>query len=583
MVAKRKPKRPKRPSELYPAEEYAWDIREGNIVSCAWIQLMVERYFSDRDREINDPKFKYYFDEESALSSLAFFDFLCHSKGEWAGETFLLEPWELFILWQLFGWLREEDDMRRFRTCYLEIARKNGKTTLAAGVGLYMLDGDNEAGAEVYSAATKKDQAKLSHGEAERMVKSSSFLRDHLTCHTNNIFSKDTNSLFRPLGQDNDTLDGLNTHCALVDEVHAHKTRTLWDVLETSTGSRRQPLMFAITTAGFNRETICFELHDYAQKVLEGSVDDDTFLGIIYTLDIDDIEEGWNNEDNWIKSNPNLGVSVKIDDLRRKAVKAEEVPSALNTFLRLHMNIWTESETRWIPHSTWMEGNSVPINEEELRGRRCCGGLDLSSNKDVTAFVLIFPPDPGEDKYILLPRFFIPKDNMLIRSHRDRVPYDSWFNEGFIFATPGKVVDYSFILDQIDKDTQKFDITEIAFDRWGASKIIQDLGDLGFEKEEDNKYAQRFLFSFGQGYKSMNAPMKELENLITKNQINHGGNPVLAWMASNVVVSEDPAGNVKPNKQKSIEKIDGIVAAIMALDRAIKQKPVFEIIMPSSI
>jgi phage terminase large subunit-like protein len=549
--------------KLHPALQYAKDIQSGKIVSCAWVKLAVQRHFDDLERD-----FEYIFDETAADDVLEFFSFLQHSKGEWAGQIFELEPWQIFQIYMLFGWKHKETGMRRFRTFYLEVARKNGKTTLAAGIGLYLMDGDDEPGAEIYAAATKFDQAKICHVEAERMVKSSIFLKDHLAVHVNNIFNEYTNSFFRPLGRDHDSLDGLNTHGCIIDEVHAHKTRDLWDVIETSTGARRQSLIFAITTAGFNRQTLCFELHDHTKKILEGAITDDTFLGFIYTIDE---EDDWEDESLWIKANPNLNVSVKLDDLQAKAKRAKEIPSALNSFLRLHLNVWTESETRWIPQKTWMTCAEA-CDLDSLKGQLCYGGLDLSSNKDITAFVLCFPPTPTRINYIVLCRFFIPKSNMTIRVHNDRVPYDVWERQGLLTATPGTSIDYNYIINQIGQDCKDYDLAEIAFDRWGATKIVQDLASLGFEKPEDNPHAQRFLIPFGQGYVSMNAPMKELENLVLAGKISHGGNPVLSWMASNVVVSEDPAGNIKPDKKRSIEKIDGIVAMIMALDRAIKQE-----------
>ena len=553
------------------ALKYAQDIRSGKIISCEWVKLAVQRHFNDLDRIDNDPGFPYCFDKITADNVLEFFGFLQHSKGEWAGQIFELEPWQIFHHYMLWGWKHKETNFRRFNIFYLEVARKSGKTTEAAATGLYLLDGDDEAGAEVYAVATKFDQAKLCHVEAERMVKSSVFLKDHITVHVNNIFNDDTNSFFRPLGRDHDSMDGLNTSGAIVDEIHAHKTRDAWDKIETSVGARDQSLIFAITTAGFNRQSLCFELHNHTKKILEGSVIDDNFLGFIYTIDEGD---DWEDEKNWIKANPNLGTTPKLDGnagLRPKAKRAKEIPSALNSFLRLHLNVWTESETRWIPHETWMRcAESCDLNS--LKGQPCYGGLDLSSNKDITAFVLCFPPTITREKYIALCRFFIPKSNMTIRVRNDRVHYDVWERQKLLIATPGTSIDYNYIINQIGQDIKDYDLAEIAFDRWGATKIVRDLKDLGFEKPEDNPHAQRFLIPFGQGFKSMNSPMKELENLTLAQKISHGGNPVLAWMASNVVVEENPAGFIKPNKQRSIEKIDGIIALIMALDRALKQE-----------
>ena len=556
----------RRPPRLKAAECYAWDIRQGKITACEWVKLAVKRYFNDL-KAAETKKFPYYFDRDAAISAIKFFDFLRHSKGEWAGQVFRFEDWESFIVWNLFGWRNKKTGFRRFRTSFLEVARKNGKTTLAAGIGNYMFDGDGEQGSEVYAFANKLDQAKIVHSEASRMIKSSPMLRNRIGIHVNNLHNLETNSKFEPLGRDYSSMDGLNTHCGIGDEVHAMKTREIYDIIDTSTGARTQSLIFLITTAGFNKQSICFELHDYTQKILECTIIDDEFFGIIYTLDEGD---DWQDEKNWIKSNPNIGISAKWDDLRRKAKRAVSVPSAMNSFLRLHLNIWTESETRWISADVW-NACDYPVEPDGLRGRELYGGLDLSSNKDLSAFALVCPPLTADDRYQVIMRFWIPQDNIVERVRRDRVPYDVWVRLGYITATAGNVIDYKEILHEIDELAQKYDIREIAFDRWGATKVIQDLQDMGFEKPADNKGAARHLIDFGQGYKSMSPPTKELENLILQKKIAHGGNPVLAWMASNVVIQEDPAGNIKPDKAKSTEKIDGVVALVMALDRALKE------------
>jgi len=435
----------------------------------------------------------------------------------------------------------------------LEVASKNGKTTTAAGVGLYLMLADNEPGAEIYTAATKRDQARIAHSEATRMVKSSPHLRRVIRVVKDNLHIVDTASKFEPVGRDADSLDGLNIHGAIVDEVHAHKTREMWDILETATGARRQPMMFAITTAGFDRKSLCYELHEYTEKVLDGVVKDDSFFGLVYTLDEGD---DWNDETVWVKANPNLGVSVKVDDLQRKAAKAREMPSALNAFLRLHMNIWTQAETRWIDPEKWTACGE-PVDADGLRGRICYGGLDLSSTTDITALVLVFPPEQEGDPYRALCRFWIPEDAMHERSRRDRVPYEAWVRQGYITATPGNVVDYEYIFEQVDQDAQRYDIKEIAFDRWGAARVSQVLTEQGME-----------MVQFGQGFASMNAPMKELEKLILARDIAHGGNPVLSWMAHNLVARQDPAGNLKPDKEATTETIAGMVALLMGLDRA---------------
>jgi phage terminase large subunit-like protein len=532
---------------------YIDDVLNGRRTCGRWEQAMVRRHIDDlehgADRGLR-------FDERLAARACAFFPrFLRHSKGEWAGYPLHLEPWQQFIIWSLFGWLRD-DGARRFRTAYMEVARKNGKTTLAAGIGLYLLDADGEPGAEVYTAATKRDQARIAHGEATRMVKASPLLRRRIRVYRDNLHVVETASKFEPLGRDADSMDGLNVHGAIVDEIHAHRTRDVWDVLDTATGSRRQPLIVGITTAGFDRQSLCWELHEYTEKVLDGALQDDSWFGAIYA--IDDADNDPFDESIWPKANPNLGVSVKLDDMRRLAMKAREMPSALNSFLRLRLNRWTQAESSWINMDVWRE-NAAPVDADALKGRTCYGGLDLSSTTDITAFVLVFPPTGAGDRYHVLCRFWIPEDSMRERSLRDRVPYDAWVRDGYITATPGNVIDYDYVLAQIDEDAQRYDIAEIAFDRWGATRIVQDLEDAGMA-----------VVQFGQGFSSMSSPTKELERLLLARKLAHGGNPVLSWMAGNVVVREDPAGNIKPDKGRSSEKIDGIVALIMALDRALR-------------
>lgn len=540
----------------YLYQQYIDDVLSGRQVTGKWARLAVQRHVRDlasaQERGLR-------FDHRAAQHIIDFFGFLRHSKGEWAGRPVTLEPWQQFVLGSLFGWKRA-DGTRRFRTGYLEISRKNGKSTLAAGVGLYLLDADGEGGAEVYSAATKRAQAKITFDEATRMVKASPFLRRRITTVRDNLHIVNSASKFEPLGRDADSMDGLNIHAAIVDELHAHKNREVWDVLETATGARRQPLMFAITTAGFDRQSVCWEMHEYTQKLLDRVLEDDSFFGVIYAVDE---EDDWEVEANWVKANPNLEVSVKLDDLQRKAIKAKEMPSALNSFLRLHLDQWTQAESRWMDPDKW-RGCGHAVDGEGLRGRICYAGLDLSSTTDVAGYALVFPPQSSEDRYQVLWRFFIPDESMHIRSRRDRVPYEAWVRQGFMTATPGNVIDFDFILAALDEDAQRYDIQEVAFDRWGAAQIQTKLMEKGGED---------WLVQFGQGYQSMSPPMKELERLVLDGKLAHGGNPVALWMADNLVAREDPAGNIKPDKERSTEKIDGMVMLIMALDRATRHQP----------
>ena len=532
-------------------ERYVEDVLQERAPACKGVRLACERHLRDLE-EGGERGLR--FDERAAEKAIGFFRFLRHSKGEWAGQPLTLEPWQQFLIGVIFGWKRA-DGLRRFRTAYVEVPRKNGKSTVASGVGLYLFDADGEPGAEVYTAATKRDQARITHSEATRMVKASPFLRKRIRVFKDNLHVEGTASKFEPLGRDADSMDGLNIHGAVVDELHAHKNRDVWDVLETATGARRQPLMLGITTAGFNRASLCWELHEYTQKILNRVSEDDSFFGIIFTIDEGD---DWWAPATWAKANPNYGLSVKPDDLERKATKAKEMPSALNSFLRLHLNVWTQAETQWLDPDVWRVCAGT-VDENGLRGRRCYGGLDLSRTTDITALVWVFPPEIEGEPYQVLRRFRIPETAMRERSRKDGVNYETWVRQGLIETTPGEVIDYSYVYAQIDEDAQRFDVVEIAFDRWGAAQVYQTLENDGLT-----------MVQMGQGFQSMSAPMKELEKLILSRQINHGGNPVLTWMADNLIAAEDGAGNLKPDKKSSTERIDGMVALIMGLDRAVR-------------
>lgn len=539
----------------FSAERYVSDVLEGKRAECRWVRLACERHRRDMETAAGRGL---WFDERAAGALVSFFErVLKHSKGEWAGQPVRLEPWQQFMLWSLFGWKQEGDGTRRFRTAYVEVPRKNGKTLLAAGVGLYLMAADGEPGAEVYSAATTREQARLSHGEAVRMVKQSAILKREVRLFKDNIHSERSFSKFEPLSSDYNSLDGLNVHGAICDELHAWSGRELWDVLETATSARRQAMMLAITTAGYDRQSLCYQFHDYAGKVLDGLVEDDSFFGLIYAPDEGD---DWEDERTWFKANPNLQVSKSLDDMRRLAGRAREMPAQLNAFLRLHLNVWTQAETRWMKPEVWAACGGE-VDEEQLAGRSCYGGLDLSTTTDISALVWVFPPAAGGDQYVVVPRFWIPEENMRLRSRNDRVPYEAWAREGLVTPTPGNVIDYAFILEQVGRDVARFGVREIAFDRWGATALVTQMQERGWSVVE-----------FGQGFASMSAPMKELEKLALSRKLNHGGNAALAWMADNVTATTDPAGNIKPDKGRSRERIDGIVALIMGLDRALRAK-----------
>ena len=539
------------PNRQHPAEKFIDGVVSGQIVSGELVRLACQRH----KRDLQEGHFRgLRFDRTRAQRVIDFFAFLRHSKGEWAGQQFVLAPWQQAMTWILFGWLRADTGFRRFRTAIVELARKQGKSTWAAGIALYMTVADGEQGCETYSVATKKEQARLVHGEAVRMVAKSPSLSKVLKRCRDNLHCLATNSKFEPLASEEDSLDGLNPHCIVADEVHAWSNRLLWDVLATAVGARRQPLMLAITTAGYDRHSVFYQQHDYSIKVLRGIVEDDTWFAWITCLDETD---DWEDEANWPKSNPNLGTTIRLDELRAAAAKAKASPAELNSFLRLRLNIWTNQHTAWMPPDKWVACSTL-VDPVALQRRPCFGGLDLSTTTDISALVLLFPPYGDDKRWSVLPSFFLPEEAIEQRSKRDRVPYDMWQRQGFFNLTPGNVIDYDYIRAKVQELASQYDIREIAFDRYNSSQIVTQLMGDGFT-----------MVPFGQGYVDMNSPVKRLMELVLTGDLAHGGNPVLRWMASNCMAATDPAGNIKLDKSKSREKIDGMVALAMALGRAI--------------
>lgn len=547
----------------FTAERYVDEVLTGKQVACRWVRLACERH--RRDLETGHER-GLYFDHAAAKVAIAFFSVLRHWKGEWGGRPIVLEPAQQFWIASLFGWKRQ-DGTRRFRTGYLEVGRKNAKTTTAAGIGLFLAFVEGEPGAEVYSAATKKEQARIVFNDAKQMVKKSPQLKRFINPLTYNLSDDVSGSKFEPLSSEYNTLDGLNVHAAIADELHAWPDADLWGVLKTGTGSRQQPVMLAITTAGVNQQGICYSQREYLTRILKGIVEDDGFWGLIYTIDTKkdwpDLEQDddWQDEANWVKANPLLGVSKKLSTMRQDALEAAAKPLELNQFLRWHLNVWTQAVTRWVNPMKWAACGVGAIDEEDLLGQRCYAGLDLSSRLDLSALVLVFPPD-GDELYRVVCRFWLPAENMLERVRRDQVPYDVWARLGYIKLTPGDVIDYAFIEAEIKALADRFELVEIGFDRWGSTQMVQNLQAIGGDE---------WVVPIGQGYASMSPPMKELERLYFDGKLAHGNNPVLNWMADNMVAISDPAGNIKPDKTKSRERIDGMVALIMGIDRAVRQ------------
>jgi phage terminase large subunit-like protein len=510
-------------------------------------------------RETRHPR-GLWFDAAAGERVVHFIERFCrHSKGEWAGRRIVLEEWQRRILRAVFGWMRA-DGTRRFRIAYVEIPRKNAKSTTAGAVGLYLLVADNEPGAEIYSSATKEDQAKIVWGAAEAMVKQSPELRRFVRPLKKNLSCGRMASKFEPLGADSDTLDGLNPHGNVVDELHAHKNRALWDVLITAMGARRQPVTLAITTAGvYDPETIGWQMHDHACKVLEGVLEDDAYFAFIAAADP---EDDWRDPATWAKANPNLGVSVKRSYMAEECDRAKTQPSFLNTFLRLHLDRWTEQVTRWITMEKWNACTGTPA---PLEGRRAFGGLDLSSKLDLSAFTLL--AEAADGCYDCFFRFWVPEELVQEREQRHLLPsYSAWVRDGLLITTPGNVIDYDFIKRDILEAARRLQLREIGYDPWNAEQIAIQLLDALNPSRAETGFQ---MVSMRQGMATLSEPSKEFEKLVVAGKLRHGGHPVMRWMVANATTRTDANGNIAPDKSVSTGKIDGVVSTILALGRAI--------------
>lgn len=498
-----------------------------------------------------------YYDKDAADYAVNFIECLSHTKGKWSGKPFELIDWQEQIIRDIFGTLKP-NGYRQFNTAYIEIPKKMGKSELAAAVALLLCCGDGEERAEVYGCAADRQQASIVFEVAADMVRMSPALskRVKILSATKRIVFQPTNSFYQVLSAEAYSKHGFNIHGVVFDELHTQPNRKLFDVMTKGSGdARTQPLYFLITTAGSDTKSICYETHQKAKDLLEGRKVDPTFYPVIYGADESD---DWTDPKVWKKANPSLGITVGIDKVKAACESAKQNPAEENTFRQLRLNQWVKQAVRWMPMDKW-DKCAFAVNEEDLLGRVCYGGLDLSSSIDITAFVLVFPPEDEDDKYVVLPYFWLPEETLNLRVNRDHVPYDVWEKQGYLKTTEGNVVHYGFIEKFIESLGEKYNIREIAFDRWGAVQMVQNLEGMGFT-----------VVPFGQGFKDMSPPTKELMKLTLEEKVAHGGHPVLRWMMDNIFIRTDPAGNIKPDKEKSTEKIDGAVATIMALDRAIR-------------
>ena len=490
----------------------------------------------------------YYFDKQAANKAIGFIETFCtHTKGELSGTALILEDWQKKIVGDLFGWKNKKTNLRRYRTAYIQIARKNGKSTLAAALALLMLYVDDEKGSEVYSAASNRQQAGIVFEIAKGMIQNNKELNSRGKIFRNSIINEGKGNFYQAISSDSKTKHGFNSNCVVYDELHTAPNRELWDALATSVGSRRQPLIITITTAGFDRQSICYELYSYAKRILNKSLKDDTFYPCVFECDIDDDIQ---DEKVWKKANPNYGISLKKKYMKIESQKAMDVPSYLNTFKRLHLNMWTDSVSVWIPNSEWMECHQE-FDYDSLDGCAAWGGLDLASTRDLSALTLVFKV---EDKFVIMPYIFVPKENAIKRSKIDGVDYLTFVRENEVIATEGDVQDYSFIRKTINDLSKKYRIQSISYDRWGASQLILDL------TNQDGVP----MSPLGQGFVSLSAPTKTFEREILAKNVIHPNNKCLNWCMSNVAIQEDASGNLKPAKNKSKEKIDPVVATICA-------------------
>ncbi len=534
---------------MTPFSTYIHAIQTNKIPSCKWVKLAVDRHL----RDLKEAKTrKIHFDEASANRAIQFFGLLKHYKGKYQGQPFTLLPWQAFFIGSLFGWKRA-DGTRRFRYAYLKVSRKNGKTTLAAGICIYGLIADSEKAAEIYTAATTRDQASIAFKDAMNIVENDPNLKSLISVWKNSLFVEANASSLKPVSSEAGNLDGLNPHIALIDEYHAHRDDQVFNVMKSGMGSRAQPIHLTITTAGFNRTSSCYTYEKTCQEILQGIKEDDSQFAIMYDLDE---EDDYLDESVWIKANPSLGHTPSVEFLRQEVIQAKNNPSQLVNLLTKNFNKWTDASSTWVEDSKWMECQMPDhIDEEYLASLPCFGAIDLASTRDLNAWSKIWI-DERESRYYTKTTYFLPSDSMMARVKKDGVRYDLWAEQAWITLTEGNVTDYRYIRDKVLADCEAYDIQGIAFDRWNSSQLVIELTE---ELPED------FMYPYGQGFASMSAPSKEFEKLIYKKEMLHDANPVTRWMLGNVELAKDPSGNIKPDKAKSSEKIDGIVSTVTAL------------------
>ena len=544
------------------ARRYAEAVVAGDIPTGRWVRLACQRQLDDLAR-FKGKGSPYRFNPKltdragrpftPADNICAFIERLPHVKGPLARQPIKMEPWQVFILTTVFGWVKP-DGKRRFRRAYIEVPRGNAKSTLSSGIGLYMLTADGEGGAEIYSLATTRDQARIVFGDAQAMARASKGFRSRfgVSVGAHNIHVQATGSKFEALSAEGSTLDGLNIHFGCIDELHAHKTRTVYDVVETATGKRDNSLLWVITTAGSNRAGICYEVRGFVTRLLDGVFADDSQFGIIYGIDEGD---DWGDEASLIKANPNWAVSVRPDVLLPLQAKAMQLPSAVNNFKTKHLNEWVNADTAWMDMRAWERGTEPALDIETFAGRPCWIGLDLASKTDIAALVVLFSHPEIDGGFAVFGRYFLPEETALASGNSQ---YEGWMRSGRLTATPGNVIDFGWVEAELLGLSSRFAVEAVAFDPFQATQLSTRMLAEGLPMIEVRPTVLNF-----------SEPMKILEALVLQGKLRHDGDPVLAWMASNVVAHLDAKDNIYPRKERPEQKIDGIVALIMALARAL--------------
>ncbi len=544
------------------ARQYARDVVAGKMPTCKWVRAACQRQLDDLERfagksssyrfnpKLTDKQGRSFYPADNLC---AFIERLPHVKGPLAGQPIRLEPWQVFILTTVFGWVKP-DGKRRFRRSYIEVPRGNAKSTLSSAVALYMLAADGEGGAEVYSLATTRDQARIVFGDAQTMARQSGGFRGRfgVGVGAHNLHVLASGSKFEALSAEGSTLDGLNIHFGCIDELHAHKTRTVYDVVETGTGKRDNSLLWVITTAGSNRSGICYEVRTFVTRMLDGVIEDDSQFGIIYGLDEAD---DWTLESALVKANPNWGISVRPEVLAPLQAKAMQLPSAMNNFKTKHLNEWVNADTAWMDMRAWDRCADSTLGLEGYAGEPCWIGLDLASKTDIAALVMVFPHRERADAYAVFAKYYLPEDTVMATGNSQ---YAGWMQSGRLTVTPGNVIDFGWIEADLIDLASRFEIRAVAFDPFQATQLSTRMIAEGLPMIEVRPTVLNF-----------SEPMKTLEALVLQKKLAHDGDPVMGWMASNVVAHLDAKDNIYPRKERPENKIDGIVALIMAISRAI--------------